>query len=100
MDAQTLTALRGSIAKWEGIVAGRCSDEGTVNCPLCHVFYKKDCKGCPVKAVTGKPYCRDSPYSITEDVAMSYGTGSTKYTAAAVAELEFLKGLLPSDGEE
>jgi len=41
MDEKTLAALRGSISKWEGIVAGTMQDSGASNCPLCKKFRKK-----------------------------------------------------------
>jgi len=38
MDAETMAALKGSIAKWEAIVAGAGKDFGASNCPLCRKF--------------------------------------------------------------
>ena len=38
MNRKTLTALKGSIKKWEKIVAGTGSDNGYQNCPLCALF--------------------------------------------------------------
>ena len=57
MKASTLTALKGSVAKWKAIVAGTGADHGTKNCPLCLVFYegpavKIACDGCPVAKKT------------------------------------------------
>lgn len=72
MDERTLTALKGSIAKWEGIVAGTVENRGFHNCPLCARFHPEAtnrsyrgphvCEGCPVKDKTGKSLCRGSPY--------------------------------------
>lgn len=97
MNAKTLKALRGSIAKWQAIVDGTGVDEGNKNCPLCQRFvyfwfgYKKPiakmCVGCPVYEKTGKKGCRNTPY---DDYA--YGSDSIKN---AQAELDFLKSLLP-----
>src|SRR5947209_6256825 len=52
MEAATLQALKGSIAKWEKIVAGTGADGGRADCPLCSLFYEYDCAGCPVAAST------------------------------------------------
>lgn len=68
MDEQTLDALKGSIAKWEAIVAGTGEDLGAENCPLCALFLRNskdrsnDCKRCPVKIKTGLRYCKNTPY--------------------------------------
>lgn len=91
MDERTLAALKGSIEKWEKIVAGTGLDKGPDNCPLCQLFYQDDCRGCPVYDFTGQIWCRGSPnewYSQTED-------GSAAEKSAAQAELDFLRSLLP-----
>ena len=63
MDAETLAALKGSIAKWNAIADGTGSDKGGKNCPLCAMFFQHgDCEGCPVFEKTGYPDCRDTPY--------------------------------------
>lgn len=106
MDADTLEALRGSIAKWEAIVEKRGEDNGCGNCPLClkfnrmhttgarHRYSNEDdspppsnCAGCPVAEATGQDYCDGSPYE-------RYGT-LTRPHGVAVEELAFLKSLLP-----
>lgn len=93
MDNETLEALRGSIAKWEGIVAGTHRDQGVADCPLCDLFYLKepDCLGCPVMAATGHPRCRHTPYP-AYCVAERRGLS----TIEARQMLEFLKSLLPT----
>lgn len=96
MDKATLTALQGSIAKWEGIVAGTMTDERDENCPLCHVFKQNHCIGCPVRARSGRINCNDTPYVgciLAED---EYGGESEEYRKAAQAELDFLRSLLPA----
>lgn len=99
MPAKTLKALKGSIAKWEAIVAGTGEDMGTHNCPLCHAFYKHDdCDGCPVAEETGNGECHGSPYflwtaSFADDEPFFANT--PKRVALAQAELDFLKSLLP-----
>lgn len=86
MDPATLVALKGSIAKWEGIVAG--GPEG--DCPLCLMFFRgrpiEDiCVGCPVMERTGRRMCRGTPY---------WDDTNPKQ---AQAELDFLKSLLPKE---
>lgn len=96
MDERTLIALRGSIKKWEDIVAGIGLDKGEDNCPLCKLFHERfrytgsHCDGCPVSEKTGDMSCSGSPYA-------AYCDEPTK--AGAIAELEFLKSLLPSESD-
>lgn len=86
MDDKTLEALKGSIKKWEGIVAGTIENQGALNCPLCQLFNTSDeCDGCPVKERTGEDFCEGSPYYSYEQ----------KVQGSAQAELDFLKSLLP-----
>lgn len=94
MDAETLAALKGSIAKWEAIVAGTGREDGPNNCPLCKMFYfKVDCKGCPVRERTGKEACQGTPY---EDFVRARNRGWSGVMAdEAQHELDFLKSLLP-----
>ncbi len=101
MDAETLEALKGSIAKWEAIVAGTGKNEGPLNCPLCrkfHAEFRNDsgvcCAGCPV-ADAGFICCAGSPYDDYENASR----GSSEKSAAAVAELEVLKSLLPPEAQ-
>lgn len=87
MTARTLKALRGSIRKWQKIVAGTGKDQGPDNCPLCELFWNnKKCDGCPVAAKTGRGLCAGSPYVDYCDELS---------TANARRELAFLKSLLP-----
>lgn len=111
MKPETLEALRGSIRKWEGIVAGVESDLGTRNCPLCQRFGNGcDRNGeerCPVFCETDAPCCNDSPYEDWKEAQWDrWEKGLTHFVApvtddetvmCAVLELEFLKSLLPTD---
>ena len=90
MDKRTLTVLKGSIKKWEGIVAGTIEDKGIENCPLCKEFYDDDCEGCPVADRTGQIHCLGSPYE-------EYCLGSNSKQQSAQAELDFLRSLLPEN---
>ena len=103
MDIHTLKALEGAITKWREIAAGKKLDLGTLDCPLCEIFYTYqtevyscECIGCPVYEKTGKEYCSDTPYAVW----ISYGgrkkTADTpKLITAAKEEIRFLESLLP-----
>lgn len=111
MNAETLEALRKSIAKWEGIVAGTTGDEGTENCALCERFYYQSCIGCPVWEFTTYGQCRNTPYDdwcelgpdhvqckkISGRIALASFVKSEHSIAIAKKELEFLKSLLPKE---
>jgi hypothetical protein len=97
MDNQTLAALKGSIRKWENIVAGTGVDKGVFNCPLCELFWDDDCTGCPVSERTGLMNCRGTPYNMWEALTKRDDAthGDPERIAAAQAELDFLRSLLP-----
>lgn len=109
MDSRTLEALKGSIQKWEKIVAGTGEDEGWRNCPLCLLFNSDKileddavCQGCPVREKTGQKWCHGSPYSAwlrNAEHSPAHWRGrialSANSVALAQAELDFLKSLLP-----
>lgn len=97
MNARTLKALKGSIAKWKAIVAGTGFDRGPANCDLCALFWQHGfCRGCPVMERTGCSQCAGTPY---DQWLAANGHGETADTQArkkaARAELAFLKSLLP-----
>lgn len=100
-DAETLTALRGSIAKWEAIANGTGLDLGSSNCPLCQLFFDNpDCRGCPVAAATGEWGCGRTPYE--DEWAKIVGwKAKPPYSAEALVaaqhEVDFLKSLLPKE---
>lgn len=97
MDNKTLEALKGSIRKWEMIVAGTGKDYCTRNCPLCRLFNNEEtetydeCDGCPVREFTGTPLCIGTPYE---------AWNRSRTNANAAAELEFLKSLLPGSATD
>lgn len=112
MDARTLTALEGSIAKWRAIVDGTGKDAGYRNCPLCTLFIEdedpeesgRDCYGCPVSAKVGTDGCAGTPYEkwdayLRDSGRLSHSDEAKVFdTVSAVlakAELNFLLGLLP-----
>ncbi len=108
MDEKTLIALQGSIAKWEGIVAGTVQDDGALNCPLCQMFshwvnptVPKGCKGCPVSERMEMPHCEGTPYYEYTDADESGEASEEEMKECAQHEVDFLKSLLPSDsGDE
>jgi hypothetical protein len=60
-------ALKGSIKKWEAIIAGTEVDGGTENCPLCQMFHNKSysssyCNNCLIYEKTKRKYCDGTPY--------------------------------------
>lgn len=102
MDEKTLTALKQSIEKWERNAIAETPDDytkGVSSCPLCQLFWERDCVGCPVMDRTGNEFCIGSPYdeeahedwfSAPEDESLRNAAH-----AAARAEAAFLRSLLP-----
>jgi hypothetical protein len=114
-DERTITALKGSIEKWQAIVNGTGHDDGVVNCPLCQAF-KYKCVGCPVFNKTGSRYCSGTPYNDWSDYDPSEEelleltpeqreaksldkVFNAESKRLAQAELDFLKSLLPQEEE-
>lgn len=97
MDKCTLTALKGSIRKWERIANGKGIDHGSDNCPLCKLFIMDACCGCPVRRRSGYGFCRNTPYDEWRDADVNRAV-TAEYRALAQAELDFLRSLLP-EGE-
>lgn len=97
MDENTRRALEGSIAKWEGIVAGTEGDYGVKNCPLCAEFWSNDCTGCPVAIHTGYSECDKTPYEEWSDNTWHSGVKADTPYRQRIAQqmLDFLKSLLP-----
>lgn len=103
MDARTLEALKGSIAKWSAIVDGG-QELGWKHCPLCLLFNNRcdekcdlACNGCPVFEASGKRFCVGTPYGAWEDdfLAGPKVADTARRKALAQAELDFLRSLLP-----
>lgn len=109
MDEKTLTALQGSIAKWQGVLDGAI-ENGWRDCPLCALFYddagdgENACSGCPVSERTGFDTCTETPYDKwsnyqwdrrkeTKDCRRVFDAESKRL---AQSELDFLKSLLPA----
>lgn len=99
MDEVTLTALKGSITKWQHIVDGTGRDKGPDNCPLCQIFHsmfrvddEPCCNGCPVAAAVNAAGCEGTPYADFVRVETE-----EEMIAAAKRELAFLISLLPKE---
>lgn len=112
MDERTLTALQGSIKKWEEIVAGTGVDGGVDNCPLCKEFseatdssaegWRADgCHGCPVAIKADENGCGNTPYTKWankfdwDEYPRRHKATTPALVALAQAELDFLRSLLP-----
>ncbi len=101
MNAETLAALRGSIAKWRAIVAGTGVDHGVDNCPLCNIFCHgiNNCGGCPVALAALDDGCRKTPYvpwaALFGGEEFPHRATTERQKAAAQAELDFLISLMP-----
>lgn len=104
MDDVTLEGLHGSIAKWKRVVAEGIDGTLWKDCPLCLMFWDAGCHGCPVMRATGMNTCRGSPFEAYDrardlyfETANDNAVGSDPaVVAAAQAELDFLKSLLPA----
>lgn len=98
MDRRTLTALRGSIRKWEKIAAGTGRDKGHDNCALCIEFCTlSGCKGCPVFDKTGKHYCYETPYENAALLLVDDKATTVRAKRAAQVMVNFLKRLVPKE---
>lgn len=100
MNAQTLKALKSSIAHWKRLAAGKRrlgEGIGANSCALCRLFLglQATCKGCPVREHTGKGTCEGTPYWRAEKANNKYGLDSKRFKLAAAKELAFLESLLP-----
>lgn len=97
MDKKTLMALRESIKKWERKASNpksALSAANRDNCPLCKLC-GKDCLGCPIKKLTGRKHCVDTPYDDWSS-SLYFGHGDPHLAMLmAQHEVDFLKSLLP-----
>lgn len=104
MNNRARAALEESILSWKSKLArakaGKDFALGPEYCPLCCIFHpgicsdsaaRGNCGGCPVQARTGRPFCRDTPYTLVADSE----TGTRKQIKAIEAEIAFLESLRP-----
>lgn len=90
--------MKGSVKKWEKIVAGTGVDLGSNNCPLCEAFHSSDCEGCPVAEITKQPDCEGTPYYAWKSKATyrDSGWGVDEFSLSYAKDmLAFLKSVLP-----
>ena len=94
MREEVVKALKGSIEKWKKVAAGKASDEGPNNCPLCQLFFTDGCERCPVYEITGTYLCEGTPYdewSAHQLTCHNHGTrvtpGCEACVRAATAEI-------------
>ncbi len=111
MKPEILTALRGSIKKWEDIVAGTGVDHGSSNCPLCQLFtptggHCPDCEQCPIVDISGEIKCWNTPYGDWDwhlmkehPTAPDRRARCPECVSLAQAEVDFLRSLLPEKEE-
>lgn len=113
MDKKTKKALEASIRHWEENYNAEVPSQvslGTRACALCGLFAKRvklrglQCSDkCPVKAVSGKDACKNTPYDKATDTLFDWYrryrdyqpiAGSyDRWREAAQAEVDFLKSL-------
>lgn len=99
LHREALEPLYQSIKKWQDNV--RCTDidkalTGQLTCPLCEVFYHRDCAGCPVAEETGQVMCRGTTYSEAHRAKDAIAEGlapMSTFTEPAKKYLEFLEML-------
>lgn len=95
-NAKVRKALRGSIKKWEDIVAGTTEDLGAKNCALCHMFIQDygSCFGCPIKVDTCQFTCEGTPYDTWSYLSFDNRYADTpEKIKVAKAMLRYLKKL-------
>ena len=98
MNRKTLKALKGSISKWEAIIAGNAYDLGAENCPLCELFVEDFCYKCPVRESSGAPGCIYTPWhdwAKAQGARLVWRADTPRRKKLAQAELKFLQSLLP-----
>lgn len=112
--ARVQQAINGSVQKWLDIATGHATDQGSMNCPLCRLFFfgigEECCAGCPVYKKTGQIGCRGTPYyqftnAFWEELRELTGMPAIlaapmtaigpKSQQAALEEAEFLSKLKP-----
>ena len=102
--SQQQRILKQSIQKWDNIINGEGSDNGSVDCPLCHEYNRggqsNNCSGCIVSEKTGRRFCVDTPYikwceaqkRLGKEIPYKADTDELK--DLAIEELNYLKGLM------
>lgn len=100
MNAQTLRALRASIAHWKRMAKNgiKGKDEPYAEeCALCALFLAEGCFRCPVFKSTGEEECGHTPYFEARDNYEfgKYTGKDSNFKISARKEVQFLESLLP-----
>ena len=94
----TEEAIRASIRKWERNKRLAAKKEplllGVKNCPLCKLFFKAGCVGCPVMKKTGWWHCRQTPYQGLFKISRQC---TQILMARCQWEIDFLSSMLPEN---
>lgn len=91
-----VTALEGSVMKWERVVQDGTGGRSAADCPCCQEFRKQRdsitdfCSGCPIREKTGKDGCLGTPF---KDYCNAKQAGLDSAAFYAVRELRFLISL-------
>jgi len=75
---QKLTAIKGSIEKWDKVSQGKEDGTSRENCPLCTLYWCKDfhsssCHNCPIYKKTGESDCIGTPYQKFRELYERHG---------------------------
>lgn len=91
---EVAAALEASIEKWKRNTKIKHTLEATIgsqDCPLCHMFWRADCRGCPVREQTGYDGCSGTPYDGANNAY--YHSDLAEFHDAARKEVAFLESL-------
>jgi len=67
-------------------------ERGTKNCALCELYSEFGCSSCPIKKLTGKSWCRATPYEKWLYTEISY-RNIKELRQIAEEELKFLENV-------
>ena len=109
MDERTITALKASIVHWEQNLFNLDANRMTASyCALCKMFIAGEeydgedftpCGGCPVMEESGESDCGNTPWAdavLATRAYQKYSGPHAEAFEAVEAEVDFLKGLLPT----
>lgn len=106
MTPEVREALEASIKHWEENRDALTPSDvrySPENCALCELFFYNAptrCIGCPIQERTGRTLCEDTPYEDAVNARNAWKNGYASqedFQAAAQAEVDFLKSLLPPE---